>query len=440
MAAEHLPYFYELANVGVGPENLAYWTNEDVDILDDGDGVYFTDNFIAEDFKDHMNAQRVGSYPSTGAYVLKDYDEASKTAVLEVNPTYIGDYTGQKPSIKTVIYKKVNQATALDELATGQVDLLSKLASGDEINAGLDLVDDGGFDYTSYPRAGYGKVVLSCDFGPTGDVEVRQALTHLLDRNEFARAFTDGHGSVVDGPYGESMWFYQESRAELNEKLNQYPYSLDNAVALLEEAGWVLDKDGNEYKEGLRYKKMDDGTIAPLILEWASTVDNAVSELLVIQLQENPDVKAAGMQINQTLMEFEELLNYLYRDGSQDPKYGIPEFHMFNLASNFTPVYDLSDTYTTDPAMLAAGGYNTNFIIDKELEGLAKEMVLKDAEDREGFKKTFVDFIERWNYLAPDIALYSNIYYDVYHEKLQDYEINPLVRVDKAILYSYVTE
>ena len=57
-------------------------------------------------------------------------------------------------------------------------------------------------------------------------VEVRQAIAHLLDRNEFAKAFTGGFGSVVNGPYGESMWFYQETKAELNERVNQYPYSL----------------------------------------------------------------------------------------------------------------------------------------------------------------------------------------------------------------------
>ena len=289
-------------------------------------------------------------------------------------------------------------------------------------------------------RSGYGKLTLICDFGPTKDVEVRQALTHLLDRNEFARAFTGGHGSVVNGPYGESMWFYQETRAELNEKLNQYPYSLDDAVALLEKAGWVLDKDGNDYAgEGLRHKKMDDGSIEPLIIEWGSTEDNVVSELLVLQLQENPDVAKAGMKINQTLMTFGELLNYLYRDGSQDAKYGIPQFHMFNLATNFTPAYDLSTTYTSDPGMIKQG-YNTNFLMDEELEGLAKEMVLKDSEDRDGFKKTFVDFIAKWNYLAPDVPLYSNIYHDFYNEKLEDYNMNSLVRVDKALLYAYVTK
>lgn len=438
---ERLPYFYELPMVSAGPTKLSYWTDETVDILDDGEGCYFTDNFTTENYKDRWNVARYGTteFPASGPYKIVSYDESSKTAVLEVNEKYKGDFTGQKPKIKTIIYKKVTQETSLDELATGGVDLLSGMASGDEINQGLDLVEKGGFAYTAYPRSGYGKIAFQCDFGPTQFVEVRQAIAHLLDRNDFARAFTGGFGSVVNGPYGESMWFYQETKEELNKRLNQYPYSLEKAIELLEQGGWVYDANGNEYKEGIRYKKLDDGTLMPLIIEWASTEQNAVSDLLVVKLQENPDLAKAGIQINQTVMTFSELLNYLYRDSAVDAKYGVPTFGMFNLATNFTPIYDLRNTYTTDPEKIKAG-YNTNFLIDEKLEKLAIDMVLTEPTDREGFKKKFVEFIVRWNELLPDLPLYSNIYHDFYNEKLKNYNINSLVDISQALLYAYVTE
>lgn len=441
IAAENLPYFYELPIASVGPTNLAFWTDENVEIFDDGEGCYFSDNFTLENYEEKILEARndVTNYPISGPYYVESYDESSKTAVLQVNDKFLGDHTGQKPMIQTIVYKKVTNETALDELATGSVDLLNGMNSGEEINAGLDLVAQGGFAYTDYPRAGYGKLVFQCDFGPTQFPEVRQAVAHLLDRNDFARAFTGGHGSVVNGPYGEAMWFYQETKAEINERINQYPYSLEEAVRLLEEGGWVYDAEGNDYESGIRYKKLEDGTLMPLIIEWASSEQNPVSDLLVVKLQENPDVAAAGMQINQTVMTFNELLNYLYRDGSEDPKYGIPTYGMYNLATNYTPTYDLSTTYTTDPDMLAAG-YNTNFIIDEELDRLANEMVLLEPTDREGFKAKFVEFVDRWNELLPDIPLYSNIYHDFYNDKLQNYNINSLVDITQAILYAFVTE
>ena len=438
IAAENVPYFYELAMVSGNPTKLSFWTDDTVEIKDDGNGAYFSDNFTVENFQDRLNeARRDVERPSTGPYVLESYDEASKTAVLQINENFAGNYEGQQPSIQTVIVKKVEQATAMDELSTGSVDVLTAMGAGDEINAGLDLVDKGGISYSEYPRAGYGKLQFVCDEGPTQFIEVRQAIAHLLDRNEFAKTFTGGFGSVVNGPYGEAMWFYQDTKAELDAQVNQYPYSLDDAVALLEEGGWVLDETGAEYTEGIRYKELEDGTLMPLEIEWASSENNAVSELLVVMLQENEDVAAAGMKINQTVMTFTELLNWMYRDGSEDAQYAVPTYHMFNLASGFTPRYDRTTDYTDDPELIEAG-YNTNFIVDEELAALAKDMVLVDPTDQEEFKTRFVDFIVKWNELLPDLPLYSNQYHYFYNDNIENWEVNDIVELVDVILYANV--
>lgn len=436
--SEYLPYFYELAMANVIPTKLSFWTDETVTVADDGNGAYFSDNFTKEAYEQKINDARAAVPRITaGPYSLTSYDEASKTAVLDVNPNYLGNFEGQDANIQTIIYKKVNSETALDELSTGSVDLLTGMASGDEINAGLDLVETGGFSFTEYDRAGYGKLQLVCDFGPTQFVEVRQALAHLLDRNDFAKAFTGGFGSVVNGPYGVAMWMYKESAEELNEKLDPYAYSLETATKLLVDGGWVYDAEGNDYVSGIRHKKLEDGTLMPLVLEWASSEKNPVSELLVVKLQENPDVAAVGMQINQTVMTFSELLNYVYRDGSEDAKYSVPTYNMFNLATGYTPIYDLSNTYSSDPDLIAQG-YNTNFITDEELSTLAKDMVLVAPEDKELYRQKFVSFVDRWNELVPDLPLYSNIYHDFYNSKLQNYNLNAIWDMTEALIYAYV--
>ena len=54
---------------------------------------------------------------------------------------------------------------------------------------GLDLVEeDRTLRLCNVSAPGYGKLPLVADLYPTKDVEVRQAIAHLLDRNEFARA------------------------------------------------------------------------------------------------------------------------------------------------------------------------------------------------------------------------------------------------------------
>ena len=436
---ENLPYFYELTIASVTPEYIPFWLGKKYEIADDGNGAYFTEELTKDALEDTFNAGRNNPlYVSSGAYVVKSYDEETKTAVLEVNPNFVGDYTGQTPSIQTIIYKKVVQDTQLDELATGSVDLLIKLTDGQEVNTGFDLVDQGGFNFTDYSRAGYGHLAFVCDFGPTQFPAVRQALAHLLDRNDFARTFTEGYGSVVNGPYGEGQWFYQETKQVLNQELNPYPYSLEDAISLLEEDGWVLDENGNDYVEGIRYK-MVDGELMPLILKWASSEQNPVSDLLVIKLQENPDSAAAGIKIDQDVMTFGELGNWYNRDGSQDAKYGVPTYHMFNLATNFNPVYDQSKYFSQDPADVEVG-WNSNYIFDDQLEAAAKKMVLNEPEDRDQFKEDFVNFVVRWNELMPALPLYSNLYHDFYYDKLQNFNNNSLVRTSKALLYATIAE
>ena len=439
---DNTPYFYELNSVSAGPEDLEFWLGKDVDIKDDGDGCYFVEDINTEEFKNAVKAARdKKTLPSSGPYMLEKYDEAQQLATMVINPNYQGDRVGRKPLISKVILKKITSATQIDDLKTGGVDIIKKIGDGKTINAGMDLTEGEGFAYTDYPRAGYGKIAFSCDVGPTQFPEVRQALAYLLDRNDFAKQFTGGYGSVVNGPYGTAQWFYQETKKELEEKLNSYPYDPAKAVELLEKAGFTLNESGAEFKEGdgIRYKKMDDGKLMPLEIKWASTENNEVSDLLVVKLAENPDLVKAGIKIQRDAMSFDELLNWLYRDASQDAKYGVPTYNMFNLASGFTPWYDRKYDYSTKEEMIKMG-YNTNFIFDKELEKTATDMVMVAPDQRDAFKDNFVKFIVRWNELLPDLPLYSNQYHDFYNAKLKHWVTSEMKGLTATILDAWVTE
>lgn len=439
---ENTPYFYELNSVSSGPEDLEFWLGKEVDIKDDGDGCYFVEDINTEEFKNAVKAARDRkTLPSSGPYMLEKYDEAQQLATMVINPNFQGDRVGRKPLISKVILKKITQATQIDDLKTGGVDIIKNIGDGKTINAGMDLTEDEGFAYTDYPRAGYGKIAFSCDVGPTQFPEVRQALAYLLDRNDFAKQFTGGYGSVVNGPYGTAQWFYQETQKELDEKLNSYPYDPAKAVELLEQVGFTLNESGAEYKEGdgIRYKKMDDGKLMPLEIKWASTENNEVSDLLVVKLAENPDLVKAGIKIQRDAMSFDELLNWLYRDASQDAKYGVPTYNMFNLASGFTPWYDRKYDYSTKEEMIKMG-YNTNFIFDKELEQAAIDMVKCTPDQRDVFKENFVKFIVRWNEMLPDLPLYSNQYHDFYNSKLKHWVTSEMKGLTATVLDAWVTE
>ena len=344
----------------------------------------------------------------SGPYMKEKYDETSNTYTLVKNPNYKGNYEGQKPHIDTVIYKFVQTETQMDELATGGVDILVKMGEANEINSGMDLVDKGTHGYVDYPRNGYGKIQFICDRGPTQYAEVRHAIAYLLDRNEFAKTFTGGHGSVVNGYYGTAQWMVEEREDEIG-KLNQYSFSVDKAIAELEKAGFTLGKDGKPYKSGLRYKKLDDGKLMPLTIKWCSSENNPVSDLLATKLANSDDVKKAGMEIKQTVVTFNELVENNEQSKPND-------YNMYNLGIGFNALYE------PEQAFKIGGPQNKNRISDEKLADLAKNLNLVDPANEDEYLDKFVAFQQRWNELLPDLPLYSNQYYDFYNSKLKGYE------------------
>lgn len=427
IAKNYLPNYYQDLLALAAPSYMKDWLPKGVDVADDGKGAYLKGDISAKNLK-KASENRMNLTAYSGPYMKDKYDETSNTYTLKRNPEYKGDFEGVKPHIETIVYKFVHSETQLDELATGGVDLLVGLASKDEINSGLDLVDKGKHGYVTYPRNGYGELVFVCDRGPTQFVEVRHAIAYLLDRNEFAKTFTGGHGVVVNGAYGAAQWMVEEREDDIG-SLNQYSFSLDNAVAELEKAGFVLDKAGNPYKSGLRYKKLKDGSLMPLIINWCSSENNPVSDLLATKLANSEEVKKAGMEIKQSTVTFNELIQNYEQQKKND-------YNMYNMGTGFNVIYNQEFTYKIGHPQ------NHNRISDKELAKLGKNMNLVDPEDEKEYLDRFVAFQRRWNELLPDLPLYSNEYHDFFTNRLKGYEgiKDTIWDVTSQILYCWVED
>lgn len=426
--AAYVPYYYGQALLSTNPESMTLWVPEDITLEETENGVKFSDNYTTEYIADTVDAARWNYNINSGAYMLTGYDENAYTYTLTKNPNFPGNFEGQTANIETVLVKYTPQDTMMDQLKTGAVDILYQVADGDQIEQGLDMVEEGGFDYLSYGRAGYGMISFKCNQGPTQFEEVRHAVAYLLDRVTFAQTFTGGHGLVVNGPYGSQQWMAEEYAEEID-GLNAYTYSLDSAIAELEAGGWVYNEDGSDYSgSGIRYKQLDDGTYMPLIIEWFSSEDNSVSDLLVTSLQQNPDVEAAGMKINQTVGSFTDLLNYYYDNTEENP------YQMFNLATGFGNPYDMA--YMYEPG----SGSNINAVPGEDgqkLYDLAVAMNQTEEGDDAAYAENWFNFISFWNELLPEIPLYSNDYHDFFTSKLHDFEEDGYNwDITQAILYA----
>lgn len=148
-----------------------------------------------------------------------------------------------------------------------------------------------------------------------------------MDRAKFAKDFTGGYGGVVDGPYYSGSWMYKAA-VDQGMILNAYATSVDSAIEVLTEGGWVYDAEGNDYVEGVRYKKIPgdiatendinykskdgayvttkvgDDYYMPLVLNWYGTSDNPFTDQLMTGFASNDNVIAAGFNVQYTIGDF----------------------------------------------------------------------------------------------------------------------------------------
>ncbi len=369
-------------------------------LKDDGKGAYLEKGFYTKSEKNGVQAYEMAStitknmsnvsaadFPYAGPYVVESYDVATRVATLKRNPLYKGDYRG-KPTIERISYVKIIGETQLDQLKKGRVDVLAGITGGAETRAALAIVDNEQFKETHYDRAGYGKLAFRCDFGSTQFSEVRRAVMHTIDRNEFAQTFTGGYGSVVHAPYHAGSDAYLAVKDTL--KLNKYEYSVARAKAELQKGGWIYNADGSAYNEdkgGVRYKRLsgyeksyNNLTFAstdnkyktvktggeyymPLVINWMGTQPNTVTDQLITAWQNNPN---AGEKIGAYITYTSGDMNTaLYGEYSQMPSYGFTRarYGAVNFATGFTgAAYDQSFSWTIDPNKY--DNYSVNYLMD----------------------------------------------------------------------------
>ncbi len=395
---EYADYYYALRYGAFSPVPTSLYGGRYA-IKDDGRGAYLEKGFyekgekngvkrylMADEITANLANVSASAFPYAGPYYVESYDGGTRVATLKRNARYKGDYRGV-PSIEKISYVKIIAETQLDQLKKGRVDVLASVTGGEETKAALALVDGRSFKETHYDRAGYGKLAFRCDFGPTQFAEVRRAVMHTIDREEFAQVFTGGYGSVVHAPYHAGSATYHAVKEKL--KLNRYEYSVQRAKELLIEGGWVYNAEGKPYEEGIgvRYKKLtgyeksynnltfaatdnryktvrvDGEYYMPLVLNWMGTQPNPVTDQLITAWQNNPN---AGEKIGAYITYASgDMSSALYGEYYQMPAYGFTRarYGVVNFATGFTgAAYDQAFSWTIDPDKY--DNQSTNFLMD----------------------------------------------------------------------------
>lgn len=438
---EYLPYFYQNTLIRVQPYPISEIL-PGCEVENTTRGAHIKGDYTAQTLEDTLFDAADGyvSHPSvvSGPYRLVSYDAESGEARFEKNEYFPGNYEGQKASIEKVTLKWANPDTIVDEMKAGEVDLLDKAVSREQIRA----LNEAGFTRELYARRGYGYLSFACeDDRVCADKRVRQAIAYAVDSETFIDQYFGGYGYPVYSYYGQGQWMvgvvngivtpkkmtgYEENRlnALTLDNLNHYDYDLEKAKSLLNEAGWNLNAEGGAYESGVRYRRVND-ELQPLEIRWAKTSDGKAADVLADILA--PAFEEIGIQLTITEMPFTQVLSQYYRLEER-------EYDMFFLATNFADVFDPSKSFST--AQSDQGVNNTTGIVDEKLYQLAVDMArVKPLE--------FVTYLEKWqafeeyyNEVLPTVPIYSDVYADFFSDRLTDFHITDYANWPTAILYA----
>ena len=179
----------------------------------------------------------------SGRYIMKQWDKGQQI-IFEANP----DYYGEEVQMKKVTVVFMDEDAAFAAAKAGQVDLAYTAASYSEQSVdGFELlafasVDNRGFSLPATSAAvNENGVAVGNDF--TSDVNVRRAMNIGIDREQMIENVMYGYGTAAYSVCDGMPWYNDEAEVE---------YDFEGAIAILDEAGWVVGSDGIREKDGIR--------------------------------------------------------------------------------------------------------------------------------------------------------------------------------------------
>jgi len=485
-----LPYFFEQGLLLCVPYPISVLA-PGCKVYDDGEGVYIGNEdlsaaapvYTAELLKKTILDPETGynSHPSvvSGPYCLTEFDGV--TAHFVKNPYFLGALTYNsnlsrtggnatpvkrsdgsamtlvKPTIEKICFTVANNDTLAQELKDGDLDLVNKVVYEDAIQE----AKASGARFTRYPRIGLAFLTFTFEWPTVHEKEVRQAIAWCMDRDALTKAYCGDDGFRVDGYYGIEQWEYRLVTHQMDypinldkwddlhfhgdykdveqqvwetltlDNLTKYKVDLDKANALLDKAGWTLNRNGDAFRPGeddVRCKLVD-GELVALDLSMMYPAGNHI----VDTLQENfiDNLNACGIQLRLVPADMQTLFSSYYRESERVTD-------MIYLATNFHVIVDPSITYSTDTTANHQI-WNNTYSDDEELYFRAVNMRRTDPADVYDYVTKWVAFQERYNEVLPTIPIYSNYYYDFFTPRLHNYQITEHVTWTQAILQSTFT-
>lgn len=172
----------------------------------------------------------------TGPYRVAEW-RTGEYILLERVPNY---WRGDSlPKIRRLLFKFLtNTNTRINQLKSGEVHLVGTVP----LDKAREVREIEGITLHRMTGNSYELVNLNQrNFPAFGDIRVRRAIMHAIDRDLIVRTILDGLAPVVHGPIQSLSWAFTDD-------VRHYEYDPNQARELLEAAGWS-DTDGDGIRE-----------------------------------------------------------------------------------------------------------------------------------------------------------------------------------------------
>lgn len=250
LTAEDVKYTYEtiLAEDFGAPLRAFYEPIQSIEVVDDHtikftlDSVYgpflsFMDMGIVPKAVVEEQGEAFGTNPvGTGPFKFVNWQRGD-TIELEA----FDDHFNGRPKVDHVLIKVVpdNSARAV-AVESGDLDFVQSPVSPQDVKR---LEETAGIQVDRLPASGYTYINLNTADPILTDMRVRQALAHLVNREQILETIYKGIGQIANSPIPQGMWAYTDD-------VQGYDYDPEQAMALLDEAGWTVGADGIRQKDG----------------------------------------------------------------------------------------------------------------------------------------------------------------------------------------------
>ncbi|AOH43989.1 hypothetical protein BEQ56_11180 [Anaerolineaceae bacterium oral taxon 439] len=317
-------------------------------------------------------------YIGTGPFVFESWAQQDsvtlrKNTAYNVAPEFM---THSGPAyLDEIIFRFLpEQATRAIALQTGEAQIVQDPSPVDA----LAMIDDPDYQVFTFAAPGVpAHQMINTEKFPTDDLNVRKAMNYAVDQDAIMEAGTMGLTPAAHGIITPTTWGYNADADNL------YPFDLEKAKSILEEAGWI-DENG----DGVREK---DGRKLTIDYPALPAYEEQFMELLAYALQD------AGFEVNLMTMD----------DAGISAAGGAGEHNILNMG-----------WLSRDPSVLAymflssnieGGSAYSRFRSDRLDEILTLAPKTVDADERKALYEEAQSIIME-NALVIPIHAYSSLY------------------------------